>query len=53
MDRLSLYPQGTEFVKITKKKLKNIQDMFNNRPYEFLNWQTPHEIFTKNIGLES
>ncbi len=46
-------PKGTDFTKITKKKLKNIQDMLNDRPRKVLNWYTPHEAFTKTVALES
>lgn len=46
-------PKGSDFTKITKKKLKNIQDMLNGRPRKVLNWYTPHEAFTKTIALES
>jgi len=46
-------PKGTDFTKITKKKLKNIQDMLNDRPRKVLNWHTPHEAFTKTVALES
>jgi len=46
-------PKGTDFTKITKKKLKNIQDLLNDRPRKVLNWYTPHEAFTKTVALES
>jgi IS30 family transposase len=46
-------PKGTDFTKITKKKLKNIQDMLNDRPRKVLGWHTPHEAFTKTVALES
>ena len=46
-------PKGTDFTKITKKKLKNIQDMLNDRPRKVLNWYTPHEAFTKIVALET
>jgi transposase, IS30 family len=46
-------PKGTDFTNITKKKLKNIQDMLNDRPRKVLNWHTPHETFTKIVALES
>jgi IS30 family transposase len=46
------FPRGTDFTKITKKKLKNIQGMLNDRPRKILNWYTPHEAFTKTVALE-
>ena len=45
-------PKGTDFTKITKKKLKNIQDMLNDRPRKVLNWHTPNEAFTKTVALK-
>jgi len=46
-------PKGTDFTKITKRKLKSIQDMLNDRPRKILDWHTPQEVFTKTIALES
>lgn len=46
-------PKGTDFTKITNKKLKNIQDMLNDRPRKVLDWHTPHEAFTKTVALET
>jgi len=46
-------PKGTDFTKITKRKLKNIQDMLNDRPRKVLDWHTPHEVFTKTVALEA
>ncbi len=46
-------PKGTDFTKITKKKLKHIQDLLNDRPRKVLDWYTPHEAFTKTVALES
>jgi IS30 family transposase len=46
-------PKGTDFTKITNKKLKKIQDMLNDRPRKVLNFYTPHEVFTKIVALET
>ena len=41
------FPKGTDFSKISKSKLKEIQDEFNDRPRNALGWYTPHEKFTE------
>ena len=45
-------PKGTDFLKITKHKLKKVQTLLNERPRKVLDWQTPFEVFTKNVALE-
>lgn len=47
------FPKGTDFTRITKKKLKNVQNMLNDRPRKVLNFYTPHEVFTKIVALET
>ncbi len=37
------FPKGTDFSKIPKNRLKEIQDELNDRPRETLKWNTPHE----------
>ena len=37
------YPKGTDFSKISKGKLKKVQDELNDRPRKTLCWHTPHE----------
>ncbi len=39
------FPKGTDFSKISKDRLKEVQDELNDRPRETLNWYTPHEKF--------
>lgn len=41
------FPKGTDFNKISKNKLKEIQDEFNDRPRKTLEWYTPHEKFSE------
>jgi len=41
------FPKGTDFSKISKSKLKEVQDEFNDRPRKTLGWYTPHEKFTE------
>lgn len=40
------FPQGTDFSKISRKKLKQVQDELNDRPRKTLGWHTPHEKFS-------
>jgi IS30 family transposase len=40
------FPKGTDFSKISKSKLKKVQDEFNDRPRKALGWYTPHEKFS-------
>lgn len=37
------FPKGTDFSKISKTKLKEVQDELNDRPRKTLEWHTPHE----------
>jgi IS30 family transposase len=39
------FPQGTDFSKISKNRLKKVQDELNDRPRKTLGWYTPHEKF--------
>jgi len=41
------FPKGTDFSKIPKNRLKEIQDELNDRPRKTLNWLTPHEKFSQ------
>ena len=41
------YPRGTDFSKISKEKLKKVQDELNDRPRKTLEWHTPHEQFSE------
>ena len=41
------FPKGTDFSKISKSKLKEVQDEFNDRPRKTLGWYTPHEKFSE------
>lgn len=41
------FPRGTDFSKITKNRLKEVQDELNDRPRKILNWRTPHEKFAE------
>ena len=39
------FPVGTDFSKISKHRLKQVQDELNDRPRKTLGWHTPHEKF--------
>jgi len=41
------FPKGTDFTKISKNKLKKVQDALNDRPRKTLGWYTPHEKFSE------
>ncbi len=39
------FPKGTDFTRISKRRLKEVQDELNDRPRKTLGWYTPHEKF--------
>jgi len=39
------FPKGTDFSKISRIRLKEVQDELNDRPRKTLGWYTPHEKF--------
>lgn len=41
------FPKGTDFSKISKNKLKDVQDELNDRPRKVLGFYTPHEKFAE------
>ncbi len=41
------FPKGTDFSKITKKQLKEVQELLNDRPRKVHNFYTPSEVFYK------
>ena len=41
------FPKGTDFTKITKKRLKEVQNLLNDRPRKVHGFYTPHEVFGK------
>lgn len=38
------FPKGTDFSKITKKQIAEVQDWMNNYPRKILDWATPNEV---------
>lgn len=43
------FPKGTDFSKVSKKEIKKVQNMLNERPRKTLNWLTPKEVFNNLI----
>jgi IS30 family transposase len=41
------FPKGTDFSKVSYKRIKRAQDMLNDRPRKTLEFLTPHEVFSK------
>lgn len=41
------FPKGTDFSKVSLKRVKQAQDMLNDRPRKTLKFLTPHEVFSK------
>lgn len=39
------FPKGTDFNAVSRKELKYVQELLNERPRETLNWHTPKEKF--------
>ena len=38
------FPKGTDFTRVTKKEIRELQDWMNNYPRRILNWATPEEM---------
>ncbi len=47
------FPKGTDFTKVSRKEIKQVQDLLNGRPRKALEWETPYEVFERTIALES
>ena len=43
------FPKGTDFNKITSKKIKQVQNELNDRPRKVLDYQTPKNVFNQFI----
>lgn len=38
------FPKGTDFTRVTKKQIQQIQDWMNNYPRKILEWKTPKDL---------
>jgi len=47
------FPKGTDFHKITRSQIKKVQDLLNGRPRKILDFQTPYEVFSTIVALET
>ena len=44
------FPKGTEFDKVSRRKIKHVQDLLNGRPRRALNYRKPYEVFNELIN---
>lgn len=43
------FPKGTDFNKVSKKEVKYVEKLLNDRPRKCLNWASPQEAFKKEV----
>jgi transposase, IS30 family len=41
------FPKGTRFNQLSRREIKRVQALFNDRPRKVLNWHSPAHAFTK------
>ena len=41
------FPKGTNFRNISRKEIKRVQHLLNERPRKTLNWKTPYETMNQ------
>jgi IS30 family transposase len=41
------FPKGTRFNRVSRREIKRVQAMFNDRPRKILNWHSPAHAFTQ------
>jgi len=41
------FPKGIDFSKVPRKRLKEVQDLLNDRPRKVHGFHTPHEVFSR------
>ncbi|OGY41967.1 MAG: transposase [Candidatus Buchananbacteria bacterium RBG_13_39_9] len=41
------FPKGTDFKSVTKKEIRHVQDLLNDRPRKTLDFYKPDEVFSK------
>lgn len=37
------FPKGTDFSQVSRRRIKQVQDLLNERPRQTLNWRSPYE----------
>jgi transposase, IS30 family len=45
------FPKNMEFVTISDERIKEVEDLLNNRPRKTLGYQTPNEVYFKELVL--
>lgn len=43
------FPKGTDFNTVSKREIKHVQKLLNERPRKVLNWKTPKEAFRELV----
>jgi len=43
------FPKGTDFSKFTRREVKRVQRLLNQRPRKVLHWKTPEEVFNELV----
>ncbi|MDP3013930.1 MAG: IS30 family transposase [Candidatus Subteraquimicrobiales bacterium] len=41
------FPKGTDFTKVSKKEIKQVEKLLNGRPRKVLHWKKPEEVFNE------
>ena len=44
------FPKGTDFHRLARRTIKQVQTLFNGRPRQVLNWRTPAEVFHEVVA---
>lgn len=45
-----LFPKKTDFLSISNKEIKRVENEMNHRPIRKFNYQTPNEVFSHLQG---
>ena len=47
------FPKGTDFNGVTRISIKHVEDLLNGRPRRVLNFDTPYEVYSQIVALNS
>lgn len=47
------FPKGTDFSKLSRREIKRVQHLMNDRPRAVLDWRSPYEAFNELVALET